>query len=80
MAATATFARGLYALGGEPGAWLAAHLGMRLSGAALLAQLRAAGCAPPADEPQVIGIDDWALARAHRYGTIVVGLKRRRPI
>jgi len=30
--------------------------------------------------PTIIGIDDWAIARGHRYGTIVVDLERRCPI
>lgn len=67
LAAVATaFARGLRwatPSAARLGARLAAHLGMRVSGAALLAQLRAAGCAPLVQEPQVVGIDDWALAR-----------------
>lgn len=69
-----------YALGGEPGARLAAHLGMRVSGAALLTQMRAAGCPPPPGEPQIVGIDDWAMTRSRRYGTIVVDLQQRRPL
>jgi transposase len=28
----------------------------------------------------VIGIDDWAWRRNHRYGTIVCDLERRRPV
>ena len=28
----------------------------------------------------MIGIDDWAWRRNHRYGTIVCDLERRRPI
>jgi transposase len=30
--------------------------------------------------PVVVGIDDWAITRGHRYGTIVVDLERRCPI
>jgi transposase len=69
-----------YALGGEPGARLTAHLGMCLSGAALLGQMRAAGCTAPESEPQVVGIDDWAMTRSRHYGTIVVDLERRKPL
>lgn len=69
-----------YALGGEAAARLAAQLGMRISGPTVLRELRRAGCPPPAATPVIIGIDDWAIARGHHYGTIVVDLERRRPI
>ena len=34
----------------------------------------------PAEPLNVIGIDDWAWRRNHRYGTIVCDLERRRPV
>ncbi len=46
----------------------------------MLRELRRAGCPPPAATPVIIGIDDWALACGHHYGTIVVDLQRRQPI
>jgi len=35
---------------------------------------------PQGTEPQIIGIDDWAGRKGHRYGTIVVDLERGCPI
>jgi transposase len=36
---------------------------------------------PPASPPpQIVGIDDWAWRKGHRYGTIVVDLERGCPI
>lgn len=54
---------------------------MNISGATMLRELRRGGCtAQLATKPVVIGIDDWAIKRGHRYGTIIVDLERRRPI
>lgn len=68
-----------FALGGEAGARLAVRLGMKVSPSTLLRSLH--GAALPAFEPpEVIGVDDFALLKGRRYGTIIVDFERRRPI
>ena len=34
----------------------------------------------PTEPLNIIGIDDWAWRRNHRYGTIICDLERRRPV
>jgi len=64
------------ALGGRPGQGLARRLLMPVSKDTLLRLVRAR--APvTGTTPRVIGIDDWAWKRGHRYGTIVCDLERR---
>ena len=46
----------------------------------LLRGLRRLGGEVSPATPVVVGIDDWAITRGHRYGTIVVDLERRCPI
>jgi len=68
------------ALGGAAASRLSATLGMPTSRDTLLRGLRRLGSKVTPATPVVVGIDDWAITRGHRYGTIVVDLERRCPI
>lgn len=67
------------ALGGRPAARFAGRLGFPVSNDTLLRTVRRYD-RPPPTPPNVIGIDDWAWRRNHRYGTIICDLERRRAI
>ena len=65
------------ALGGRPAAGFAQRLMLPVSNDTLLRVVRRRTVMP--SEPLVVvGIDDWAFRRNHRYGTIVCDLERRR--
>jgi transposase len=66
-------------LGGAAGARYLARHGARVSRRTLLRRVRRLA-APEGPAPQVVGIDDWAWRKGHRYGTLVVDLERGCPI
>lgn len=63
------------ALGGRPAASLSRRLNVAVSNDTLLHMVRRRGprSFPP---PAIVGIDDWAWRRNHRYGTLVCDLER----
>lgn len=67
------------ALGGEAGARLAGRLERRVSPDTLLRRVRSSRGAVPGT-PRVLGVDDWAFHKGHRYGTLLVDLEHRHPV
>jgi transposase len=68
-----------FALGGEAGARLAGRLDMPTSPDTLLRRVKDAPD-EPAPPPRFIGVDDWAIRKGQRYGTILIDLERGRVI
>ena len=66
-------------LGGRPAASLSRRLNVMVSNDTLLRMVRRRGLRsfPP---PSIVGIDDWAWRRNHRYGTLICDLERRATI
>ncbi len=68
-----------FSCGGEAGSRLARRLGMPVSADTLLRTIRRTHIPVPSTL-RIVGVDDWAMRKGLRYGTLLCGLEQHRPI